>query len=522
MRKLVTLLSLAPLALGCTDDDPAARGEPLPIEAGAIRTTVIANVRAMTDIAWSAEKFLDEAATINDADAIFMAFAERGEGDPADEEYEYEDEEGGGGFLLPLDQAEFADFKDELEHELTERVFRDDQIESRTATSVTYLLAGVNVCGTDDEEPPTDCIDGIDAARIRFEVSSVVEGDLDVRVLVGDDRKEAALLEIHRDVLSLSVNIGPTISAMLDAVRAIDPETVADVPTARGTVRFVLRRLSSSAGVTAGDALRASVEVVSPITIEGTGDDGELSFHGEPGSVALEVDRGARTAELDVDLNTLSLEAPKQLLASEDTCYDDFGEYDESLCERLEGRVAFSNDRLAGIVRLVDNDASARVEGLIAGPFAFLVDDEPIVRLALEGEPIDLAFDTSDDQLDLTVTGAAELGALFEMAKAADLLEDVEDSWVAHDLLGVALTQPTTELRINDDVGTLLKGHVDLTSAARPELDKHMDAGMCVWFEATEDIGSTQPGDALDDGEGIDGHPFNFEVGDVCGDNPPS
>ena len=59
MRKLVTLLSLAPLALGCTDDDPAARGEPLPIEAGAIRTTVIANVRAMTDIAWSAEKFLD-------------------------------------------------------------------------------------------------------------------------------------------------------------------------------------------------------------------------------------------------------------------------------------------------------------------------------------------------------------------------------------------------------------------------------------------------------------------------------
>lgn len=499
---LVAALTSAPLAGACTADDAAVRGEPLPIEAGAIRATVITNLRAMTDVAWSAEKFLDEAQTFDSANTILMAFTGSAEA-PIDPEAEAEGDDGGG-LLLPLDEVEFDDFKDSIEAELGERIFRDDQIESRTATSVTYLLQGVHACASEDEgEPPADCVSAVDAAEIRFAVTSVVEGDLDVSVLVGDDRKEAALVEVHQDVLALTVNIGPSVAALVTAARAMDPESDVAVPTARGAVRLALRRLSSAAGITGGDALRASVEVVSPITIAGSGDDGDLSLHVEVGSVALEADRGARTAELDVDLGSLSLAAPKQIFASEDSCYDDLGDYDESLCEVLEGRVSFTNDRLAGIVRLVDHDETAVVEGLIAGPLAFIVDDQPIVRFSLEGEPVDLAVDTRDDQLHLTVGGVAELGALLELGKAADLFEDVGESWMAHELLGVALTQATTELRIDDDAGTLVQGHVDLTSAARPELDKHVDAGMCFWIE-----------DGVDSDE--DTHPFDFQLGEVC------
>lgn len=519
-----TLAPLAMLALGgaCSSEDPAVRGEPLTIEAQGVRDDAVANVRAMMDIAWRTEKFLHDAATLDQAETVIRALTgsdDASEVPPKDDGFG--DEESATGFLLPLDDVDFDQLQADMEDELERRVFRDDQIESRTATSIVYRIDPANICdlvsedvevvGGPDAAPESvadgddDCVRALAAVPLRVSVTSLVDGDIDLRVLVGADRSEAALIELHADVLAVSVNIGPLVDAFIDITRALDPESPPpSLVTARGTLRAALRRLSA-------DELRASIDVVSPIAVAGSFDDVAIGVAMGVGSVALDVDRQAQMASLEVDVRDLAVNGPKELLETEDSCYDEDGNYDESLCETLEGTFALSLGRLAGIAKLIDNDARATVEGLIAGPLTFELDGEDIVEAKLNSEstPIDISANTAPELISIAIDGAVAGSLLVELARASEISPDFAEGWSASDLLTLAMPAPRMTARITPDGVALDVGTLSVTSRSRPDLDRTVEAGQCM-------IEVSNPGDEDGNGVEVEYHPFDFQLGDTC------
>ncbi len=489
----LTLLPVAALAItGCTRDDDPVRGETLPITHASAHADAIANVRAMLDVAWKSEKFLAEAETLERASAMFSDFAGASD-DGEDDGYEDEDEVPRG-IVLPLDEVDFDETKRSFQDFLEDAIFREEQIESTTADSVTYRLNAELFC-EGDEGIDADCVESFDAVQLRVVATSVVEGDIDLAVLSGAARHEIANVELHADLLAVTLNVGPVFDAAVDAVSAMDPESEApEVVRARGSLRASMRRLST-------DAMRMSVEIVSPIEIEVTVEEDELQLEAGAGLVALDVDAGAGTAVVEADLRDASLQAPKRLFGPEE-CYDDAGDYID--CPVLEGSMSLTLERLAGLARLIDTADRGTLEGVIAGPFTAKIDDVEFIKVTLNDEtaPIDVLATTTADLLSFTVDGPVRASALIEMRAAAEIDDGLASGWYASDFLTATMAADQTKFTFAGDGMVIDAGTIAVSSRSRPDLDATFSAGQCV-------IGPV-------DSEGDEPHPFELTLGDTC------
>lgn len=491
----LALFPMAALAIaGCTRDDDPVRGEALPLTHASAHADAIENVRAMLDVAWKSEKFLAEAETLDRASTMFMEFTGASE---AGEDEEFGEEDVPHGLVLPLEQVDFDETKRSFQDFLEDAIFREDNIESTTATSVTYRLNADLFCEDEEGAIDADCVESFEAVQLRVVATSVVAGDIDLTVLSGQARHEIASFELHADLLSATVNVGPVFDAAVDAMQAMDPESEApDVIKARGSIRASMRRLST-------DALRMSVEVVSPIEIEVSIEEDEVQFEAGAGLVALDVDAGAGTAVVEADLRDIGLHAPKNLLQAEE-CFDADDNYIE--CPELDGTMSFTLERLAGLARLIDTADRGTIEGLIAGPFTAKLDDVKIIELTLNDEtaPIDVLATTTAEQLAFTIDGKARATALLELQAAREIDEDLATGWAASDFLGLTLAADQTKFHFAGEGVVVDAGTIAVSSRTRPELDATFSAGQCVL------------GPVASETEEEDPHPFELSLGDTC------
>ena len=489
----LTLMPLAAFAItGCTREDDPVRGEALRITHTSAHGDAMDNVRAMLDVAWKGEKFLAEADTLERASGLFLDFTGTSESGGPGEDFE---DDAPRGLVLPLDQVDFDETKRDLQDFLEDAIFREDQIESRTDTSITYRVNSEIFCDGDDGVDE-ECVEAFEGVQLRVVATSLVAGDIDLTVLSGEARHEIANVELHADLLALTLNVGPTFDAVIDAVSALDPDS--EPPTliqARGSVRASMRRLSS-------DAMRMSVDVVSPIEIEVNVDQDELRFEAGAGLVALDVDAGAGTAVVEADLRDIALQVPKAIFEEEE-CYDDAGDYID--CPVLEGTLSMTLERLAGLARLIDTAERGSIEGLIAGPFTAKVDDTKVIELTLNDEtaPIDVLATATTDLLSFTIDGKAAVTALMEMQAASEIDAELAAGWAASDFLSVTLAADQTKVRLAGEGIVVDAGTIALSSRTHPELAATYSAGQCVLALEPE-------------ADGEDRHPFDLTLGDTC------
>lgn len=102
----------------------------------------------------------------------------------------------------------------ELVRTLRERIFIEENLESETETTVTYLLGPDVLC--DEEDAPGFTAGGLDsacadrAARLqpRLQLTSPRAGDIDVTLLLGEERNAPLTLHLYSRSLGVQVDLG--------------------------------------------------------------------------------------------------------------------------------------------------------------------------------------------------------------------------------------------------------------------------------------------------------------------------
>jgi len=513
---LLTLAGLTCAALlgACGDDDPSVTGRPLAITPAAI-------TRLIAEALWDAQRWLDQSATLTDIEGILL---------PADAAAEPSPDAGAGGpnfIFFPQDaDADFEAALDDAVVFLDERVFADAAIESQSGTQVVYRLTSGRFCdaGWEDEDLYQTCVEVLDAVQIRLAVTSYAEGDLDVAVLVGAAKRETLVAELHHTMAALTVRVGPALDALVEI----------DDATNDGEDGYVPPTLETR--------LRFAVEVPGAVEIHGQASDDEVPFalSAGAGSVSLDVDRAATTGQLDVDLRDLVIAGPKHLLAGvgasestvcvivdggEEECYV---EPSEEEAPPVTGAFEVSVTRLAGLVDLADDQQELAIQGLIAGPLALRLDGTRVVGVELDDgqRPLDILLTPSDDRVDIALSHATTLATVWRMAAAADLWPDMAESFLAHDDMSAAFTGDAPWVSVREAGLVVESGALTLTSGARPDLDRTLEAGLCAWYgddssweESGGSSGESSNPLPADDGTGDTSdqpHPFDIETGATC------
>ena len=226
--KWLALAGLTALPACGTDD---VESVPVSTETAALTASknLEVNLKAAFDLGKSAElddwlnsgsTFIGEAVVEPDA-----------EDDSFGDEFADEDE-------VDFDQIADDDVN-ELSKMLREQILTDENLEDKEGDALIFRLGPDLVCG--DEEPDPDCVTTVSKVPVRVRVIAPAEGDIDLALMIGDDRLTPLTAVLHRDKIGFSADLGQAAEAALVLQRATDPD--AEMPgTVAGIVAASLRR----------------------------------------------------------------------------------------------------------------------------------------------------------------------------------------------------------------------------------------------------------------------------------------
>ena len=508
-------------ASACSPDGPAVAGRRLAIEPAEAETLAITNAKAMARELWGAQQWLDESEPIDHVTDVLFP------------ESEEDVEVSGGAFLpqglfLPNQAEEFEDFLKDLEEVLADKIFVDANIESQKSDEIIYHLDLNAFCQLGDvgeESADPHCADAVAGVPLRARVTRRAANDVDITVLVGEARLEAAVLELHHDLVALSVNLTAAREIALALAEDIVEEATGDAAIALdGTFKLSVRRLTEDQIRLAGDVTR---DIVVSLTTDDDEGRGALSL--ARGGVALDVDAGRGTALLDVDLGRLAVETSKQVWADSNVeCWETETETPDGdvICAEecdeapdVVGSVAFSLDRCAFLVNLSDVAGSLALSGLLLGPATLRSDEATAFEATIDDSktPVDVDFGTAPDTVTLTLSRATAAGVLLRMSLLADVLDDMP-KWMADEQLGMAMGGAAPSVLVDGQQLHVVAGTLTLTSRNAPRPEIVVDAGQCLWRPDSEEAGGVDPESGSEETE--DGHVFDLENG-TCQEPEP-
>lgn len=342
-RVYLSLLALAFIGAGC--DSTSNHSLKLEASQAALTTTnnIETNLTNLSDVLQFLEEFALMQKGYHAVDGEMMCSAS-GEFDPetglpiegAEEtcEFVYSEED------LEVDMDEMAA---DVVKMLNDYVFVDSQIEEEAGTQVVYLLKPDVFCnmvkeGEDSPEPLSgaenadseypmpegeeessefeDCQEMLQKVPVRLRFTSQSEGDIEVDVLLGEERALALHLEFKQDTLAAELDLGSFKDAVDVLNEALGEE--GDVPVQmlayQGVLRAELKRLSA-------DQFRMTLSVLEPIKEEVVLDGQTFKVQIGSGSVEAVADRAAKTVTLTSSLGAISLVFPYQFFI--DAWYDD-------------------------------------------------------------------------------------------------------------------------------------------------------------------------------------------------------
>jgi hypothetical protein len=125
-------------------------------------------------------------------------------------------------------RTELEDGIRELVAELSERIFNEENVETSDDTSVTYLLGPDDLCSASESEtlqsdgsvvvtegePDPECVDDVTRAAIRLRVTSPSEGNVDVTVIMTEQRFEPVVFELHQERLAVTADLDQLTSSI--------------------------------------------------------------------------------------------------------------------------------------------------------------------------------------------------------------------------------------------------------------------------------------------------------------------
>lgn len=413
---------------------------------------------------------------------------------PADSELSVED--------LQETRDEINEAIDELVENLRERVFTPENLESEDATSATYKLGASFYCdggdaGADVSDPSSgalpppatsgpdpDCVEQANRLQLRLRLSSASEGNVDVELLISSERRNPATLELYRDHVGLSVDLGE----YLAAARAAGEDT-GEIVALDGTVAAELRRnaeldYSLRYGVTKAVHF-ASVDA-------DNGEATDVSLGASFPMVELRLDGNQRRINGSYDLGTLGVSLPlENFHGEEDGSFGVNGELPEPE-PPYTGTIEAFLAGVEGSLTLDGNNDELRLVNLGLGEQSSTVkyDGQLIAQLDVnpdQNRHFDvIARKVDDEHSTLTFAPGLDARVFLDFAPLASQIPDLPDYLLGDTIRGFFTgDQPTIEP--SHGQVRVVSGTLNVTSERTPSANLVVPAGSCLLDDEADD-----------------------------------
>jgi len=220
--------------------------------------------------------------------------------------------------------------------DLRERILIPANLESETSTSATYRLGPDVLCGSDAPVAPgatgsaadydSECVDQANRLQLRLRLTSPAEGDVDVTLLLGKERNEPVVFELHQHSLGLKVDLAEALAAAREL-----GEDAQEIEKLSGVLELQLvenQPRDYSLELNVLEALKA--------VVHSGGDTLSASLGASSPALELRVDGNARRLLASMDLGALQVLGPLRLFA------DAFGSHDDVLVSDAAGTTGSS------------------------------------------------------------------------------------------------------------------------------------------------------------------------------------
>jgi hypothetical protein len=382
---------------------------------------------------------------------------------------------------LATQEENFDDMADDIEAFFKTRLFADANIESKTMTSVTYLLHGDPTC----RPLPSEIMNGApnlprarcaaDLTKLQVRIVVTVDGDgYRFQILLGPDKLELSVFIVHSDLLAWEADLAMSLKATQYAnmVLATDRDPAATFPFSKlqGRVRLALKAL--------GDK-KASISwsVLEAIAIQ------DMHYHsfamktGDP-VIALTGDGVAQTVNLKLAVPQTDLRAP----------WDpkDTGAQNTDLHVSVGG--------LSGDTTLSEMADEVAFKDLGLSPSFVEVRDIKILNVlfnAQNGNKMNLTVKPLDnDQVRFSVAPKFDLGLAFNFEGVASEYSNAPASYLLHETYSIKLTgeggvSPLVVETVPESEGfdggfKMVTGSLSLATDRDPEATVDVPQGQCL------------------------------------------
>lgn len=360
----------------------------------------------------------------------------------------------------------------DLVETLKTKVLVEKNIESKTETSITYRLPTDVLCEMDSAP---DC--AMDTAKFepRVRVTSPVQGDVDLALLMTSSKIEVAVYHVHRNRLGVTSNL----SNVYKAAKLLDTSgDFAEVSKMEGVLSASLVRNSDK-------NYSALFEVMESVHVVGTDEGKPIDVRLDASSKTweLRLDGIAKTITAALNVGGISVQAPIENLgdfvdsmpAMQNVKASDAMKF---VLGGLNGSFTFDGTtdllKFAGI-GLGNKSTSVDVNG----KRVFSLDVNPASNRRFD-MTVSMA-DTSKPVVAFSPEFTSVFGFNFDSIK--DRFMDLPE-FLLNDTLTFKLgNQPS--IRMHDNGVEVVSGTLTLTSTAHPESNISVAAGMCLVEDET-------------------------------------
>ncbi|MEO8179491.1 MAG: hypothetical protein ABI895_11730, partial [Deltaproteobacteria bacterium] len=389
-------------------------------------------------------------------------------------------------------RAEIKEDVEELVQQLRERILIPANLETETETSATYRLGPDVLCdddapdfaGTDAGDAPSydsECVDRAKRMQLRLRLTSTAEGDVDVTVLVGQQRNEPIVFELYQHSLGIKVDLGEALAAARefgedpDAIQqlsgVLELQLVEHQPRDYSLDLNVLEALQAVVS-SEGDTLRASLGASAP-------------------ALQLRVDGNARRLLASMDLGALSILGPLRLFA------DSFGSGSDDSGALASGGASLTAPApephgavdmflagLEGTLEYVAESDELHLDNLGFGDKTSYIENDGQTLLALDlnaqqGRHVNLLLRPDGDRTQISVTPGWDLRLALAFHHIADQVDDLED-YLLDDTWHFWFDGAAPVIVAEDDQLRVEAGTLHLESSADASANVSVSAGMCL------------------------------------------
>jgi len=510
-RVATCALTLAMVGCGSTDSGEGRENPPrVAVSSQQAALTAQENTEQALRGVLDAGGFLADSATL--AEGLDSAFGGGGDcatitacavNEPCDPPVETECE----GDSLSVDdleetRQELHEALDELVSFLRDEIFIDDNLESDDGTYSVYLLPESLFCDRGEGDSSTadtsgaeplpdaelpiadeladdeisvddDCAVDYATLQPRLRLSSPGDGDIDVDVLLTEDKSNPISLQLYHDRVGATWDLGEFKKTLESAGQELD-----GVETFEGKLGVELVRLGSL-----DYALRANVLQDVHVVGGDPGEEIEVLLAASSPTLELEFNGNDKTVSGAVNYGALNVIAPLSMFMGDDEAYDDQGNLLPP--KQYTGMIDAVLGGLNASLTFDGNTDAITIENVGLGDVTSTVMHDGDEILALDVNPDDdRRFDvtvesTGDSSGTLAFSPTLDVSLAMNFANLQDQVDDIP-GFMLSDTIRLWFEGNNPTIEVGEEQLEVVSGTLHLDSASEPATNVTVEAGMCL------------------------------------------